>query len=650
MQLPDWLESGTANLIEADIKSYDEDIPDITALPPELEEQAVVKDLLYCLIGAEGTYIKPDKAGVYKIKCIMHESYSSFVEQILPICDNFLIVRQYSEGKLAFEHGRVIHALCAAIRTITSEYIQTIAKLEGARKLTLPLLLTNLQIPSKTLEQLSSLILEIEELRGSPLLSQIDKHMMEFRGSPQSRKLFAYLFDCASVPLLEFIQKWMNDGVVDDPFNEFFIIENQIDNAERLQIQDESFFWSQKFTVNELQKPFFITPSAIESIMLAGKAAAVLAECGLKKLHPIKVTITSIRRETILEAAALEASSRLVNSLRERYRLFDYINMFRSVYLFSRGDWISNFFGVAKMTMMTEKDHVHMPTLYTNLESSLPNICANVFTPLLEREAFADTIMAIHETTRNYKDSVAAKPVTYSLTPWDYFSLTPKVEVPLSLVFNKDVISKYQLLFRMLLIWYRFEDTLSQLWQNSSKIKGFGYEKAREGLYVPDIDPRWEIEKKRHAIHVFVTGFIGYAMASVTHPLWQNLENSLATVSSFDSLIKLHSETLDRALKGLFLMNEGIFKRMMNVASTIQFFIDHYVKYYNTICDTTPVTQKKELAAPLFYTYNSFDKEVSNLLSELMKLSKNEGCDVFEGFIYRINVNKQYLYGDSFRN
>ena len=60
--LPDWLEKGTISLIGDEEDNYS-DPPDLTALPINLEEQTIVKDLLYCLIGAEGTYIGSNKNG-----------------------------------------------------------------------------------------------------------------------------------------------------------------------------------------------------------------------------------------------------------------------------------------------------------------------------------------------------------------------------------------------------------------------------------------------------------------------------------------------------------------------------------------------------------------------------------------------------------
>ena len=274
-ELPSWLETGIISLVGDEEEKYS-DPPDLTALPLNLEEQTIVKDLLYCLIGAEGTYIRSDSQGNYSAKCIMHDSTMSFVEQILPICDDFYIIRRFAEGHLAFEHGRVIHALCAALRTITSEYQQTIAKFENAKRLTPSLLLGNLQNPAEMLHQLANFINALEGKKGTPILTELHARLSTFRGSPNIRKLFTYLFQSASQPLLDFIQKWIYSGIVDDPFNEFFIEVDETISVEDRGAQYESLFWEHKFKLVNFRIPKFISMSAVNSILSAGKTIAVL--------------------------------------------------------------------------------------------------------------------------------------------------------------------------------------------------------------------------------------------------------------------------------------------------------------------------------------------------------------------------------------
>jgi hypothetical protein len=80
--LPDFLENEWLVVIRPEQEISDLDM-DITALPAEVEEQVVVKDLLYCLIGADGSYIRPNKSGNYQVMCKMHGSNLSFVDQVL---------------------------------------------------------------------------------------------------------------------------------------------------------------------------------------------------------------------------------------------------------------------------------------------------------------------------------------------------------------------------------------------------------------------------------------------------------------------------------------------------------------------------------------------------------------------------------------
>lgn len=641
VQLPPWLEKGTAELITQDDPTYEE-VQDLTLLPLEIEQQIIAKDMLYCLIGAEGQYIRCVDSK-YVSKCIIRESTTSFVEQLIPTCNNFLIIRNYSEGKFSFEHGRIIHALCAAIRTVSHEFIQTIAKLESSRNLTLALLAANLQIPSQTLHQISSFILEIEGKRGCQLLSELDKHLAEYRGSPQSRKLFTFLFDSSCVPLLDFIQRWMNEGIVDDPFDEFFIVDRK--GNENSVIDRDSFFWTKRFEIIDSKKPLFITPSAMNSIYLAGKAAAVIAECGLKKQKPTKITIQAIRRETLLESTALDASLRLVNALRDNYGLLKVIHSFKIVYLCVRADWLNNLFDVANATMSNDKNNIHIPTLCTHLEASLPKDVSGLFSPCMEGELFTDKIRSMYRKPRQRE---------YQSIPrdgsWEYFNIVPKVDPPLSLVFNQTIVEKYQILFRMLLMWHRLDEILSVTWRDSYKVKQFAYKNA---LRSPLHSPKWKIDQQCHSMQIFVSNYIGYMMSLIIHPLWKVLEDSISTVSSFDSLLKLHSDTLDTAISGFFLSNEVIYNRMMSIATNIYLFIDGYNKFIRSIDETTTIREQLMLAKPLQTPSEAFRSEVVALINDLIKFSKSQSSlssAKYEEFVYWININNHYIrtYADDY--
>ena len=170
--LPDWLENDDVLIVSSE--KEDKFSPtQVISFPSDVEDKIIVKDLLYCLVGGSGRYMKRNKSGKYSIACRIKLSNRDSVEQVLRVCDDFAVIHSYSEGHFAFENGRVTHAICAALRTVTSEYVQMIAKLEAYKSLTLPILASNLEAPGQLLRVLALLILELETQRGCKSLSII---------------------------------------------------------------------------------------------------------------------------------------------------------------------------------------------------------------------------------------------------------------------------------------------------------------------------------------------------------------------------------------------------------------------------------------------------------------------------------------------
>lgn len=631
--LPAWLESGEAVLISQE-EDTQNDIPDLMSMPPDVEEQTIVKDLLYCLIGAEGSYIRLGDNQQYEIRCKIHDSVSSFVEKIIPICNDFYIIRKFAEGHFAFNHGRIIHALCAALRTITSEYQQTIAKFENARRLTPSLLLGNLQNPGEMLHALSSLILALKDKRGVPILSEIHARLSSFRGSPKIRKLFTFLFQTSSVPLLDFIQKWIYMGIVDDPFDEFFISENSNITAEVLGSEYESNFWSSKYELYSARLPHFILPAALKSILSAGKCISVLTNCGLQMPNPPKLTLDALQRETVLDSASLSASLRLVSVMREKYSLLKYAKMFKAVYLCGRGDWVAKFNNLANSSMSVSRERAHIPALDANLAASLPGDFSKYFSAFLEQETLSTQVQTFHSVSRENPSGVApsAQKVIFGLDySWDYFDVKPDVRWPISLVFNNVVITKYQLIFRTLFTWKHLESLLGECWQLSSRTMAI----------LPDVDGM------RHAVHHFCTSFLGYAAIDVIHPLWESLLDQIESSTSIEALFKAHDDALDEALNGLFISSKESFYKLISIAQNTFNFVSQYKKYAISVSNSTVTkVHKKTLVSPVENCYQKFHANVANLVQELANKSTITGSALFADFVRLVNVNHDYIVDD----
>lgn len=594
---------------------------DLSALESDVEEQLIVQDLLYCLMGANGSYVCPGSSGRYEIMCRMRAASKGFVELVLPICNDVAVVKSFCDARLAFSNGQVIHAMCAAIRTVMAEYIQMVAKMESYRRLTLALLLSNLQMPSQLIRVLALLVTDVGSKKGCPALSVVYTCMSEFKGSVEIRKMLQYVFQTSAAPLLSFVEKWIYNGVIDDPFDEFFIRINEAVSPETLGTDYETQFWDNRFDLvrERLPQSSFLPKSAIDKIMFAGKSIAVLTICGLKMRKMAKLTLQALQRETVLDSARLNSSGRLVSALRSEYNLMKYLKMFHSVFLIGRGDWFHRFVDQASQLMKQPRGRIRLPALDTIVALSLPSGMSDVFYAVFEDELLIDTIRRIHDPIAPAKKH--AQPFTSS---WDYVNLCARVEWPLSLVFTDVIQRKYQLLFRTLIVWRRLEVKLGRCWREPTGIRQF--------------------DRIRYAMQLFVAGYLNFTSALVAHPQWDKCVNAIQETSSIEKVFQHHEEALDITLRGFFLTDAKSFELLTAIAHSISQFIEELKKWRITVSAAgTTMTAKIRHGKPMTMFFNIFEKKVQNLIQQLISVAHKDSNRLCTDFVQWININDAYF-------
>lgn len=113
-------------------------------VPLDVQEALVLEDLLYVLMGIEGTYISyhPDYdpadddplQGVrFTVSSAsLDPSLQDLVERILPLGTYYTAISSFIEHRSDLDYGLVNHALCAAIRDMLKDYQTLLSQLEHA--------------------------------------------------------------------------------------------------------------------------------------------------------------------------------------------------------------------------------------------------------------------------------------------------------------------------------------------------------------------------------------------------------------------------------------------------------------------------------------------------------------------------------------
>ncbi|KAF9004596.1 gamma-tubulin complex component protein [Cyathus striatus] len=112
-------------------------------VPLEIQEAMVLEDLLYVLMGIEGTHITyhpeyspedddPLRGIRFVISTSLDPSLRDLVERILPLATYYTAIFAFIENRSLLDFGLVNHALCAAIRDMLKDYQTLVSQLEHA--------------------------------------------------------------------------------------------------------------------------------------------------------------------------------------------------------------------------------------------------------------------------------------------------------------------------------------------------------------------------------------------------------------------------------------------------------------------------------------------------------------------------------------
>lgn len=116
----------TTNLVQPSINSsrsvlVNSQYATLKDIPVETQEYYIVEDLLYVLVGFEGTFIKatPKRGGLtFTIDQYLDRALCDLVKDILPCAAAFAVVKQQAAAELTYEDGFVRNALSSAIAEI----------------------------------------------------------------------------------------------------------------------------------------------------------------------------------------------------------------------------------------------------------------------------------------------------------------------------------------------------------------------------------------------------------------------------------------------------------------------------------------------------------------------------------------------------
>ncbi|MCO5570182.1 hypothetical protein L7F22_023900 [Adiantum nelumboides] len=551
---------------------------------PSVQELLLIDDLLFTMVGIEGKYITLKKGKSkestlsFQIDPSMDLSLQELAKRILPLCESYNVVSQFTELRSHFKYGLVNHALAAALRAILQDYHALVAQLEHQfrlGRLALQGLWFYCQPMMGAMQALSSVVLKASggSYSGAAILNHLENQAAALAGDNSARSLLQKLSQFASAPYLGILERWVYEGVIDDSYGEFFIDENKALLKESLSQDLDATYWQQRYSL-KLELPGFLS-SAAETILTTGKYLNAMRECG----HNVKISFPddikgsgSGTRHYLerINTAYNFASAELLNLIVQKFDLMGRLRSVKHYFLVDQGDLLVHFMDIAKDELAKRPSTISVEKLQSLLDLALRTsiaasdpyyedlFCNVEKVPLLKQLETLQKIGVGGLTDREKFGELSGVEPSSSQAPsgiitgLETFTLNYKVQWPLSLVISRKALMKYQLIFRLLFHFKHVERQLCGTWQVHQATRGL--------RFIATSMPRSYVLCQR-MLH-FTQTFVHYLTFEVIEPNWHVMHGKLQAVKSIDEVISQHDYFLDKCLKECVLLWPQIFKKV----------------------------------------------------------------------------------------
>ncbi|XP_011015009.1 PREDICTED: gamma-tubulin complex component 2 [Populus euphratica] len=543
-----------------------------------VQELIVIDDLLSAMVGIEGRYIsirrvrgKEDHIS-FQVDASMDLAIQELAKRMFPLCESYLLIDQFVESRSQFKNGLVNHAFAAALKALLLDYQAMVAQLEHQfrlGRLSIQGLWFYCQPMMGSMQALSIVIQKASanNFTGSSVLNLLQSQAKAMAGDNAVRSLLEKMTQCASNAYLSILERWVYEGVIDDPYGEFFIAENKSLQKESLTQDYDAKYWRQRYSLKE-GIPSFLANIA-GTILTTGKYLNVMRECG----HNVQVPASENYKLTIfgsnhhylecIKAAYDFASSELLNLIKEKYDLMGKLRSIKHYLLLDQGDFLVHFMDIARDELTKKFDEISVEKLQSLLDLALRTTAAAVdpchedLTCCVERSSLLKRLSTLKDLeVRTVSDgNDLAEPL--NITGLETFSLSYKVEWPLSIVISRKALAKYQLIFRFLFRCKHVDRQLCGAWQVHQGVRALnmhGTAISRSSLIC-------------RSMLKFINSLLHYLTFEVLEPNWHVMHNRLQTAKSIDEVIQYHDLFLDKCLRECLLLLPELLKKVERLQS-----------------------------------------------------------------------------------
>lgn len=506
---------------------------------------------------------------------------------------------------------------------------------------------------------------------GAELLNLLYDRWIRTVSDKSANELFLHLLQKACVPYWEMLKSWIYKGFIKDPYGEFLVEEN------RAVLGSSETYWDKKYTLRHANVPIFL--DTIKSrILTTGKYINAIRECGMhvnqgevppdyalsgsspattrKASDSIKFSrngassqLAQITEEFVFSAneraysekvdrAYQYASGRLLHVLRSDYGLLAKLRSVKHYFLLDQGDFFTHFMDVAEDELKPPAANVQPSTLQTLVDIAirastirdeelgdsmkiklLPYNLVNQLIARHRKEPIGSGSDPNASIAGNLKDLSALEALTLD---W-------QVGWPLILIFNRNTIDSYQILFRHLFYCKHVERILGRAWtqhqltkqlfqrkrapvaagpKNSSLTRSKSAASTAPAapststtqpssipVNINDAGSDYNLLTRCFALRQRMLHFIQnlqyYMVMEVIEPRYFKLEDTLRNATTVDELLEAHNNFLIECHRNCLLTEMDLFKIITKLLSVCVIFCNYTERFIKQLTLEQPTTE-----------------------------------------------------------
>eukprot|EP00727_Mastigamoeba_balamuthi_P011635 m51a1_g7094 putative gamma tubulin ring complex protein 3 (865) ;mRNA; r:37505-40516 len=524
---------------------------------PHVSESDVVRDMLYALQGVPSqTLVLSQGPHSHYVLSPTVGAPQRLRDLVARVCEVGWLYGRVCEAIEGAGPGVAQQGLASALQRERAEYLRLVAVLDAARcdsggsggsdgpeGLTAHRLLVWLHEAARRMHVLAMVADAARGgLKGGELVTAV--HAFARHGDPLVRAVASEATAAAAAPLGAMAARWVCEGVLDDPHDEFYVAADPTVPPERA--------WRDRYALRGAMLPAYVPPALARRVLVAGKSInfirqqcgdarwavdpAVARELALAAGGAGAAYGDTARLARAVDAAAGLAGRHLLGLLLQRFHLMRHAAALRRYLLLGQGDFVQCLMDAVARELSQPAGALYRHSLVPVLEGAVRGSNAQY--------EDADVLGRL--------DVCLAEPAARAgLSGWEAFSLTYRVDAPVNAVLTPAVMEAHQRLFAFLWGVRRAGHLLCAAWRRHTWA---ARALVASGALPADAQAALGAANsvRREMAHLVAT-LERYVADDVVEPAWQRWAAAVAGAASLDEAAAAQQAYVGRVLEGALL-------------------------------------------------------------------------------------------------